>query len=880
MEADYGRESPRGASGDGEDDDSRAYAWEETREEFEDEARAEDALARRARADASERDAASRGAVRRSNGTTTSAHRKRARGFEPLPTPRAAAEAAEAARGMEDLSEGESWEDLDVLDGATDRSRARRGGGVRRGRGGRRTRGGAARAFARRTLGWSPSALRVGTREAARERALGCAREMYPSLDAWYAACEELAYEEARAAMSAAMTSLGASFDVVATRVGLVGDGLMEIRVRSKTPERFRSHFDAGWRRPWTAVVLHLADGSETTALVAADHEAASSDDCALWAREQDFPESGPRECRLKMLPLVSLLVHQRMVCASVLRTKVAFAHQLIGHKRATHIVFADSDEEVEEKNAVEEWSEETRSDASASDELNASQRRAMDKFMHSSHVEKLQMVQGPPGCGKTHFVVALLRRLVDENQRVMMCAPSNKALCVALELYLKNSKSIHADNVVLVGDQEALSQSQTKGQINVLSYHVLNRYRHVVGRLKDAMKKLEQGAASDAVDELLVDFCDEARFLRERLEDIAPDFITGEIADALRSLEKQTSVSAALERGTQVMSVISEDSIIEQGDRLEEFRREVLSRARIIFCTLASSGQSICQAIGSPDVLLVDEAAQALEPELAIPLMLAPHKLLLVGDPAQLGPTLSSDIARRHSYDRSVMSRLFNLDDSRVSLLDTQYRMHPNISRWPAEKFYDGELKNSPHVLSRDTPLGLPKWLPAYVFIDSKTGIERGARGQSKWNFHEASLVCDVVQAIQTFSQHTTKAMPTFSIVVISFYSAQAHKIRDEMCARGIKGVLTHTVDSFQGSEADVVICSAVRSNDRARIGFLADTRRLNVALTRARHSLVLIGRAHTLSQCESDEWRSIVRDARERNAWMLEDDVKAWRR
>lgn len=876
MEADYGLESLHGASEDAEDDDARAWAREDIREENDDDARVEDAWTTRVDAEVSVCDVTSRESSRRSNGTMTSAHRKRARGFEPLPTPRAAANAVEA-RGMEDLSEGDEWEDWD---GAVGRSSARRGGGRRGGRGARRTRGGAARAFARRTLGWSPSALRVGTREAAREGALEYAREMYASLDAWYAACEELAYEEARAAMSQAMTSLGEPLHVVATRVGLVGDGLMEIRVRFQKPEKIRSYFDAGWRRPWTMVVLRDASGAEMTALVAADHEAAASSDCALWVREQDFPEGGAKEHRVKMFPLVSLLVHQRMVCASVLRTKVAFAHQLIGHKRATHTIFADSEEDVEENRSEKNCSDGTRSDAAANDELNASQRRAMEKFMHSSHAEKLQMVQGPPGCGKTHFVVALLNRLMDENQRVMVCAPSNKALCVAMELYLQSRESNNDDSVVLVGDQEALSQSQTEGRTNVLSYHVLNKYRHMVGRLKDAMNKFEQGAASDRVDELLINICDEARFLRKRLEDVAPDFSAGEITDALRSLEEQTSVSSALELGAQIMSVISEDSISARGDRIDEFWREVLGRARIIFCTLASAGQSICQSIGSLDVLLVDEAAQALEPELAIPLMLSPRKLLLVGDPAQLGPTLSSDIARRRSYDRSVMSRLFNLDDSRVSLLDTQYRMHPHISRWPAEKFYDGELKNSPHVISRALPPGFPKWLPPYVFIDSITGIEQGARGQSRWNFREASLVCDVIKAIQALSQKTTNTMPTFSIVVISFYRAQAHKIRDEMCARGIKGVLSHTVDSFQGSEADVVICSTVRSNNRARIGFLADKRRLNVALTRARHSLVLIGRAHTLSECESEEWRSIVQDAHARNAWMLEDDVDAWRR
>ena len=146
-----------------------------------------------------------------------------------------------------------------------------------------------------------------------------------------------------------------------------------------------------------------------------------------------------------KAVALASLVSYQRMAHACFVRPRVAFAHQIVGAKRATHIKFSDSDDDDDER--VDGKSGVESDDESSCDEregeyvlpLNASQRRALRRFFaRDGHFDQLQMVQGPPGCGKTHFIVSLLAVLAAKKQRVLVCAPSNKAVCVVMELYLR----------------------------------------------------------------------------------------------------------------------------------------------------------------------------------------------------------------------------------------------------------------------------------------------------------------------------------------------------------------------------------------------------------------------------------------------------------
>jgi hypothetical protein len=440
---------------------------------------------------------------------------------------------------------------------------------------------------------------------------------------------------------------------------------------------------------------------------------------------------------------------------------------------------------------------------------------------------------------------------LVAKKQRALVCAPSNKAVCVVMELYLRACGE-NAAPCALAGAEDALREASSVDG-GAMDHFIFERCNVIASSLRRSF----EGRA--------IDIRDSANAARRALESIAPSFCEGVIADGFRAVDATEDETSLRARAETVANEIEKGS--GRGERSEEFAREALNRASLVFCTLASAGQSIMSALEQPDALVVDEAAQALEPEIAIPFLRYPRKALLVGDPAQLPATLASDIARRCGHATSLMERLMSANDERVSLLDTQYRMHPSISRWPAAQFYGGRLRDAEHVLTRNPPEGFPSGLPSYAFVDVAS-VESGGAGESKWNQREADVACALIRALKAKS-------PTLVVVVITFYSAQVRCIARALQRAGVRDAAVHSVDSFQGSEADVVVCSAVRSNPKAKVGFLSDTRRLNVALTRAKYASIVLGSRDTLSRCDVDELRSLVADAAARDVVVSERDI-----
>ena len=811
----------------------------------------------------------------------TTTHRKRSRGdgFVPLPNP-------VGPKWMADAFEDEE-EPVEENRSRRAEKRGKRGGGTR-------THAAASKAFVKRVLRWSVSGLRRDTREALGEPPMVEASMMYESLEHYYAVCEELAYEEARASLSAALARFGSAR---AFRVSIKAlpkaKGMGEVRLIEATRIGGASSTSVDsqndWRRPATAVLLkrHARDAGVLT-IVAASQEAANSFSVPLWVRESDLPEGDGATCFA--VALDSLISHQRMACACFMRPKVCFSHQLLGHRPSTHTKFDSSDSEPEtlemasgmvspegasvESETVSEDSivEENFFDVSG---LNPSQRKSLHRFMNGNgHMDQLQMVQGPPGCGKTHFTVSLLNALLEgKKKRVLVCAPSNKAVCVAMELYLRSLGKKRADVApcILLGVEDSLQEvcSTSSDDVSPMHFFIFSRAAHIASRLQNALDEMKASKMSQHTIDSVVAALDLAR---RQIMASAPHFLKGELKAKFQTLEsmlKQSDATLANEiynAGASLAQTIGEGS--GRGDKVNDFAYEALNKAQLVFCTLASAGQSIMASLNSPDVLLVDEAAQALEPELVIPFLRNPRKCLLVGDPAQLPATLSSEIARRHGHATSLMERLMSVNDEIVSLLDTQYRMHPEISRWPRGHFYDGKLNDAIDVSKRERPEGMPPWLDPYTFVDIR-GDEGGGRGESKHNAREADFATRLIEKITRGAQGGGK----FSIVVITFYSAQVRLIRRKLAECGCAEVPVHSVDSFQGSEADIVICSAVRSNARASVGFLSDRRRLNVALTRARHALVVLGSALTLSAAKDDTLNALVRDAKERGRLTSED-------
>jgi superfamily I DNA and/or RNA helicase len=250
------------------------------------------------------------------------------------------------------------------------------------------------------------------------------------------------------------------------------------------------------------------------------------------------------------------------------------------------------------------------------------------------------------------------------------------------------------------------------------------------------------------------------------------------------------------------------------------------------------------------------NEAAQALEAELVVAFARRPRRCLLVGDPAQLPATMASDVARRAGHDRSLMQRLLDSADSWLSgwftLLDTQYRMHPAISSFPSQRFYAGGLKDAPCVKTTAIPITIPSsrsvqgavpgWIRApFVFVDVASGREErgggggGGGGASIGNPAEAELAAVLAALLPSIMPPTSAATAAATAAastsrassaapasaVITFYSEQVRRVQRELAhnkfAAAEPGV--HSVDSFQGSEADVVVVSAVRCNPGADV-------------------------------------------------------------
>jgi len=277
------------------------------------------------------------------------------------------------------------------------------------------------------------------------------------------------------------------------------------------------------------------------------------------------------------------------------------------------------------------------------------------------------------------------------------------------------------------------------------------------------------------------------------------------------------------------------------------------LKKAQIVCCTCIGSGGDILDAM-TFDRVLVDEATQATEPAVLVPLMRGCRQLVLVGDHCQLPPTVLSTRAEEEGHGVPLFSRMVACGVPPF-MLDTQYRMHPCIAMFPSDLFYGGKLLNGVSAPERRPLAGFP-WpreeFPV-AFVPVK-GTEMDD-GVSKMNEAEAAAACDAVAALLAGGQCTPS-----DIAVVTPYAAQARLIR-RMTRRltqssGQSYIEVSSVDGFQGREKQAVVFSAVRSNDYGAIGFAGDWRRVNVSFTRARRALIVIGNDQTLRRGDPDTW------------------------
>eukprot|EP00792_Barthelona_sp_PAP020_P006651 TRINITY_DN3050_c0_g1_i1.p1 TRINITY_DN3050_c0_g1~~TRINITY_DN3050_c0_g1_i1.p1 ORF type:complete len:949 (-),score=282.10 TRINITY_DN3050_c0_g1_i1:193-3039(-) len=279
-------------------------------------------------------------------------------------------------------------------------------------------------------------------------------------------------------------------------------------------------------------------------------------------------------------------------------------------------------------------------------------------------------------------------------------------------------------------------------------------------------------------------------------------------------------------------------------------FEREVLLSADVIVTTCVASGDPRFAKMEFHTVL-IDESTQATEPETLIPITLKAKQVILVGDHCQLGPVIMCKPAASAGFTQSLFERLVLLG-VRPIRLEVQYRMHPALSTFPSATFYEGTLQDGVSAEERTLPQMKFPWPVAnrpFMFYSSNGYEELSATGTSFINRMEAEIVAKVVHKFLSCGVHPE------NIGIITPYEGQRAYIVQHLMRQGVlqqnlyRRLEVSSVDSFQGREKEFIILSCVRSNETSIIGFLKDPRRLNVALTRARYGLVVVGNPNVLA-------------------------------
>ena len=424
---------------------------------------------------------------------------------------------------------------------------------------------------------------------------------------------------------------------------------------------------------------------------------------------------------------------------------------------------------------------------------LNASQQDAVAFALSGKDVA---IIHGPPGTGKTTTVVELIRQAVQRGDKVLACAPSNLAVDNLLERL-----AAAGERVVRLGHPARVLPG--------LRMHTLDE---------------------------LVDEHDDMRLARKLAKDAYALF---------RQAGKWTR--AKPEPGARASQRQEARSLLADARKLEnQAVQSVLHRAAVVCATTTSLDGNI---LGDRtfDLAVIDEACQSTEPGCWPPLLRC-GRVVLAGDHCQLPPTVLSTEAAAQGFGVSLLERLVARYGPAVTRrLQMQYRMHEAIMQFSSDEFYEGDLQAdstvSGHLLRELPGVRAAELTESPVqFIDTAgAGYDEEVEpeGESRFNPQEADLAARKVRALL---KHGVRPE---DIAVIAPYSAQVRRLRELL---PIAGLEIDSVDGFQGREKEAVVVSLVRSNRDNDIGFLGDVRRMNVALTRARRALLVIGDSATL--------------------------------
>ncbi|KAK4198419.1 putative helicase [Triangularia verruculosa] len=518
---------------------------------------------------------------------------------------------------------------------------------------------------------------------------------------------------------------------------------------------------------------------------------------------------------------------------------------------------------------------------------LNLGQAKAI---LNAKENDGFTLVQGPPGTGKTKTIVAMVGCLLTNSlkhsngavsitrpgaaarptapaKKLLVCAPSNAAV----------------DELVLRLKQGVKTMNGTHHKIEVLR---LGRTDAINAGVKDVTLDEQVKARMEAVinnsgPSDREQMHKEAGEIKAKLAELRPQLDAAQAADdrqltnKLRReyddlMKRRAHIGARIEADKSSGNTFQREAEIKR----RQIQQEILDKAQVLCATLSGSGHEMFKNLNVEfETVIIDEAAQCVELSALIPLKYGCSKCILVGDPKQLPPTVLSQSAARYGYDQSLFVRMQKNHAKDVHLLDMQYRMHPEISKFPSKEFYEGLLQDGTDMAGlRLQPWHQSVYLGPYRFFDVKGSQSRGPKNQSLVNEEELKVAMKLYQRFRTDYGNVDARG---KIGIITPYKAQLHKLRQRFTDKYGESITDeiefNTTDAFQGRECEIIIFSCVRASPTGGIGFMTDIRRMNVGLTRAKSSLWILGDSRALQQGEY--WNKLIEDAKERDRYTTGD-------
>ncbi|CAG8586820.1 1107_t:CDS:2, partial [Racocetra persica] len=457
---------------------------------------------------------------------------------------------------------------------------------------------------------------------------------------------------------------------------------------------------------------------------------------------------------------------------------------------------------------------------------INESQAEAVWKVLNNK--DNISLVQGPPGTGKTSTIVSIISELRSTSPtykpRILACAPSNAAVD---EIEKRLREGIFDSN----GNLERVAVARFGKFENDTDEETSN--------LKVRMSTLLQ----------------EVNEKKRRRQDPRISGWDAETFDA--------QINKINEEIENIRRTLRDSD--EKNEKPKRIVKE-LNDADIICATLTGSGHDILADIAFQAVI-IDEAAQAIELTSLIPMKFNPSWCVLVGDSNQLPPTVLSRVATDFCYEQSLFTRIQRCAPASVHMLKMQYRMHPEICRFPSKLFYDCELYNAGGLLQIRTQ----RWHAKPIFGPYRFFDVLGIMGQDQNSFFNREEAVIAIRLVETLIRNFPEIDFKDRIGVITPYKRQLAELK-RLFAQKIpsdlyKEMEFNTVDGFQGKEKDIIIFSCVRAGRESSVGFLKDIRRMNVALTRAKSSLFILGNRQTLEK--NPHWKELIEDAVQRGLY-----------